>query len=149
MTTAAKTALGAVFCMVAAPTAIITATHRVAELISLQPPKLKRGTQDVTTHDSAGQAREFIVEGVYDAGEISGTIHYIAGSTGDALMMAAMTGGTLMNCKCALKAATGSQDLSFQGILTDYGPNDMVIDGKQTADFTIKITGGITQGVST
>jgi len=148
MTTAAKTALGAKFCMVAAPTALVTATHTIAELISLQPPQLERGTIDVTSHDSAGQAREFIQEGVYDAGEISGSIHYVAGSAGDTLMMAAMTGGTLMNCKCVLKASTGAQDLSFQGFVTNYGPDEMEVDGKQTASFTIKITGAITQGAS-
>lgn len=148
MTTAAKTSLGAAFCMVAAPTAVVTATHKIAELLSLKPPGWQRGTQDVTTHDSAGQAREFIVEGVYDAGEISGQVHYIAGSTGDTAMLGAMTGGTLMNCKCVLKAGTGTYDLSFQGYVTAYEPDDMEIDGKQTASFTVKITGAVTQGVS-
>jgi predicted secreted protein len=149
MTVAAKTAFGSIFCMVAAPTAVVTATHKIAELLSLQPPQWERGTMDVTTHDSAGQAREFIAEGVYDAGEISGQVHYIAGSAGDTLMLAAMTGGTTMNCKCVLKAATGTQDLTFQGILTAYQPDDMEVDGKQTAAFTIKITGAVTQGAST
>jgi hypothetical protein len=148
MTTAAKTAFGSIFAMVAAPTAIVNATHRVAELLTLQPPQWERGTQDATTHDSAGQAREFIIEGVYDAGEISGTLHYIAGSTGDTAMLGAMTAGTLMNCRCVLKAATGTQDLSFQGILTNYGPDEMEVDGKQTASFTFKITGAVTQGAS-
>ena len=148
MTVAAKISLGAIFCMVAAPTAIVTATHKVAELISLQPPQWERGTQDVTTHDSPSQAREFIVEGVYDAGEISGQVHYIVGAAGDALMLGAMTAGTLMNCKCVLKAATGTYDLSFQGYVTAYQPDDMEVDGKQTASFTIKITGAVTQGVS-
>jgi hypothetical protein len=148
MTTAAKTALGAIFCMVAAPTTIVTATHRVAELLTLQPPQWERGTQDVTTHDSAGQAREYIAEGVYDAGEISGTLHYIAGSTGDLAMLSAMIGGTLLNCRCVLKGATGTQDLSFQGFLTNYSPDEMEVEGKQTASFTVKVTGAVTQGAS-
>jgi hypothetical protein len=148
MTVAAKTALGAIFCMVAAPTAIVTATHKIAELLSVQPPQWERGTIDATTHDSPSQAREFIIEGVYDAGEISGQVHYIVGSAGDAAMLAAMTGGTLMNCKCVLKAATGTYDISFQGYVTAYAPDEMEVDGKQTASFTVKITGAVTQGVS-
>lgn len=148
MTTAAKTSFGSIFAMVAAPAAIVTATHRVAELLTLQPPRLQRGTQDVTTHDSVGQAREFITEGVYDPGEISGKVHYIAGSTGDTAMLSAFTSGTVLNCRCVLKGAAGTQDLSFQGFFTDYGPDDMEVDGKQTASFTIKITGAVTQGAS-
>ena len=148
MTVAARISLGAIFCMVAAPTAIVTATHKIAELLSLQPPQWQRGTIDATTHDSPGQAREFIVEGVYDAGEITGQVNYIVGSAGDTAMLAAMTGGTLMNCKCVLKAATGTYDLTFQGFVTGYQPDNMEIDGKQTATFTVKVTGPVTQGAT-
>jgi hypothetical protein len=85
---------------------------------------------------------------VYDAGEISGQVHYIAGGTGDDAMMAALSGGTLMAARIQLKSATGTEDLTFDGYLTEYGPDEMEVDGKQTASFTFKISGAITQGPS-
>lgn len=144
MTAAAKNSFGAKFYMAADG---ITPLVLVAELLTIAPPQLERGMQDATTHDG-GQAEEFIPEGVYNAGEVSGSMHYIAGSAGDDAMLAALTGGGLMDCKVVLKAATGTEDLTFSGYVSSYGPDEMEIKGKQVASFTVKLTGAITQGVS-
>ena len=145
MTVAAKKSFGAQLHMAADG---VTPLVLVAELLTLQPPVLERATIDVTTHDSAGQAMEFITEGVYDPGEVSGQLHYVAGSAGDDAMIAALTGGGLYDFKVVLKAATGTEDMAFSGYVTNYGPDAMETTGKQTASFTIKVTGPITQAAT-
>lgn len=144
MTVAAKTSFGAELWMVAAGGTLA----KVAEVKSLNPPKLTRATIDVTTHDSPLGAREFITEGIYDPGEVSGSINYIAGSAGDDVMLAAMTSGALYDFKVVLKSAADTEDMEFSGFLTEYGPDAQETEGVQTASFSIKVSGAITQAAS-
>lgn len=141
MTVAAKTAFGNSLWMAPDGSAVV----KIAELISLNPPKLSRDTMDVTTHDSPAGAQEVIAAGTYSPGEISGQIHYIAGSPGDDAMLAAMTGGGLHDFKIVVKSGAGTEDQTCSGYVTEYGPDDMAPDGKQTASFSIKVSGPITQ----
>lgn len=143
MTTAAKTSFGAK--LFVAPSGV-TPLVNVAELLSLNPPVPERATQDVTTHDSAGGAMEFIPEGVYDSGEVSGQVHYIADSAFDTTMITAYTTGGLYNFKTVSKGASGLKHKLFSGYVTSYGPDGMEVTGKQTASFSIKVTGAITEG---
>lgn len=145
MTVAAKKSFGAKLYIAADG---VTPLVLVAELLSLNPPVMERATIDVTTHDSAAQAMEFITEGVYDPGEVSGQVHYIAGSAGDDAMITALTGGGLQDCKITLKAASSTEDLTFSGYVTSYGPDGQEVTGKQTASFTIKVSGAITQAAT-
>jgi len=145
MTVAAKKSFGAQLHMAADG---VTPLVLVAELLTLQPPVLERATIDVTTHDSAAQAMEFITEGVYDPGEVSGQVHYIGDSTGDDAMIAALTGGGLHDFKIVLKSGSGTIDMTFSGFVTSYGPDGMEVTGKQTASFTIKVTGAVTQAAT-
>lgn len=145
MTTAAKTTFANKVFMNPAPTAATTA---VAELIDFDPPKPARGTIDATTHDSAAGAEEVIVEGTYDPGELSLTVNYIARSAGDLAMTLAFTGATLQNCKMQVKTATGTEDWTFQGYVTSYGPDSQPVKGKQTAGLALKVSGAITKAVT-
>ena len=144
MTVAAKRAFGNVL-MAATDGGTLAA---VAELKSFNPPVVSRGTIDVTTLDSTGGAREFIAEGVYDPGEVSGQVMYIAGSAGDDLLIAAVTSGELHDFKVVMKAGTGTEDLTFSGIVTEYGPDEQTVDGVQTASFKVKVTSAITQAAT-
>ncbi|HEX8555778.1 MAG TPA: phage tail tube protein [Sphingomonas sp.] len=145
MTTAAKTTFGNKLFMAAAPTAATTA---IAELLTFDPPKKTREKMDVTTHDSPEGAGEIIVEGTYDPGELTGQVHYIAGSAGDTAMLTALTSGALQNIKLRSKSAAGNEDMSVQGYVTSYGPDGMAVKGKQTAAFTIALTGAATYAVA-
>lgn len=141
MTTAAKTNFGAELHMGASGGSLT----KIAELISVNPPKRTRGTIDVTTHDSPAGAMEFITEGIYDPGEVTGQINYIAGSAGDDSMIAAVTDGVIRDFKMVAKAATGTEELEFSGFVTNYGADEMPVTGKQVASFSIKVSGPITQ----
>jgi predicted secreted protein len=144
MTTAAKISFGSELWMGPSGGTLV----KIAELLSVTPPRISRDTIDATTHDSAGGAMEVIAAGVYDPGDISGSVNYIAGSAGDDAMIAAVTDGVLRDFKIVAKAASGTEDLMFSGFVTEYGVDDLPVDGKQTASFTAKVSGEITQGAS-
>ena len=141
MTASAKTSKGAILKL--DDTGGTPAT--VAELTSISIPGLERSTIDVTTHDSAGQAMEFIAEGVYDAGEIQCQGNYIAGSAGDDLFIAALTSGTVQDFEIVVKAATGTETISGSAIVTAYQPEALEVQGKQQFSATLKVTGPLTQ----
>lgn len=144
MTVAAKTTFQNKVYMDPSPTA---ATTMIAELRSVTPPTTSRGTLDATTHDSAAGAMEFIAEGVYDPGDMTLSVNYIAGSTGDTALTTAATASppVLQNVKLHVKTATGFQAWTFSGYVTSYGPDDMPVTGLQTASATIKVSGAITK----
>lgn len=141
MTTAAKTNFGAEFWMGPSLGVLV----KVAELLSVDPPKRKRETIDVTTHDSPAGAMQFNTSGLYDAGEVSGQVNYIAGSTDDLALIAAVTDGVIRDFKIVVKSAAGTKNQTFSGFLTEYGPDAMPVDGKQQANFALKVSGAITQ----
>lgn len=145
MTVAAKTAFGAKVFMDPAPTAAATA---VAELLSVTPPKQSRDMIDATTHDSPAGAEEVIVEGTYDPGVLQLSMNYIAGSAGDTAMTLAMTGGALQNVRLQVKTAAGLQNWTFSGYVTEYGPDDLPVKGKQTSTMSLKVSGAITKAAA-
>jgi len=143
MTALAKDTRGTILRLAAAPGVPAV----VAELTSITPPALTRGTIDATTHDGATEAMEFIADGVYDPGEITCEGHLILGSTADDLFVAALTSGNVYNFEVEAKG-TGStrEEWTGQCIITAYTPGDMPVAGaKQTFSATMKVTGAITQ----
>lgn len=140
----AKTAFGAELWAVADGGSLA----KIAKLVSVNPPRPSRGVIDITAHDSTAGAMEFITEGVYDPGEVSGQINYIAGSAADDLFLAAVTGGGLYDFKIVVKAASGTEDMTFSGYVSSYGVDDLPTNGKQTASFAIKVSGAVTQAAS-
>lgn len=144
MTKAAKIAFGSELWMGPSAGTLV----KVAELLSVNPPRRSRETIDATTHDSPAGAMEFITAGVYDPGEITGSVNYIAGSAGDDAMIAAITDGEERDFKIVAKSASDTEDMTFSGFLTEYGVDDLPTDGKQTASFTAKVTGEITQAAT-
>lgn len=144
MTDAAKTTFGAELWMGPAGGTLV----KVAELTSINPPKRSRSTIDVTSHDSTGGAQEFIGAAIYDPGEVSGSGFYVAGSTGDDAMVTAITDGVSRDFKLVVKSAADTEDQTFAGFVTEYGPDELPLDGVQTFSFTVKVSGVITQAAS-
>lgn len=137
---AAQAALGAELWMVATGGSLA----QVGELLSVNPPKVSRGTIDASNHDTTGGKR-YIQEGLYDGGEISGQIHLLGADTNDALFHTAVKTGGLYDFKVVYKGASAAaKKNTFSGFVTEYGGDTFEIDGKQTASFTIKIDGSVT-----
>ena len=115
----------------------------VAEVLKIGKPKLSRGMQDATTHDSAGGAEDVIPEGTYKVEPFSVTVHYIANSAFDTSMITAMTGGALQDIEIHEKGAAGLIKTPLSGYISEYGPDDAEVRGKQTATFNITPTGAL------
>lgn len=122
---------------------------KVAELLTVAPPKSARGMLDATSHDSTGGAEEVIPEGTYDPGSVTGQMHLIAGSATDLAFRAALSGGLLHDFRVVIKGAAGAAfNQTFSGYVTSYGPDDQPVKGKQAASFAIKISGAIAQAAA-
>lgn len=144
MTTAAKRSFGIELWFAPEGETVV----KIAELKTLNPPKRSRGTIDVTTHDSPEGAMEFITEGLYNTGEVSGTVHYGVDADQDEAFIDAVESGDLLDIKIVMKSETGTEDQEFQGFMTEFGPNGQEVEGVQMADFGIKVSGGITNSPS-
>ena len=116
----------------------------LAEVTSIGVPSLTGEVIDVSTHSSANRWREF-VRGMRDAGEITISMEYEAGSATDDACIAAITGDAAVAVVLVAKANSGTEDLTFNAFGTSYEVNDLEVDGKQTANLTLKPTGAVTQ----
>lgn len=130
----------------ATPTPIL---RKVADVLSITPPSASRDTIDTTTHDSTGDYREFIAS-LIDAGEATITINHNPGTTDDTKLQAAFTGGAVIGFAIDLNVPAGGSQQRTSGscIVTQYAPQDVVIDDKMTAQLTIKVSGPLTFGVA-
>jgi predicted secreted protein len=107
----------------------------VANVTSITPPVQTRDTIDVTTHDSAGDYREFISSLI--------VINYDPGSAGETLIRARFADGLLNSFAIDLKkpGSATKRRTSGTGIVTSFAPADVVIDDKMTATVTVKVSG--------
>jgi predicted secreted protein len=114
----------------------------VANITSITPPVQTRDTIDVTTHDSAGDYREFI-SSLIDAGEATFVINYDPGSAGETLIRARFADGLLNSFAIDLNkpGSATKRRTSGTGIVTSFAPADVVIDDKMTATVTVKVSG--------
>ena len=119
----------------------------LAEVTSIGVPSLTGEVIDVSTHSSTDRWREFI-RGMRDAGEFTITMKYTAGSTTDDACIAAITSDTAVAIELVAKAASGTEDLTFNAFGTSYDVNDLELDGEQTCSLTLKPTGAVTQAAS-
>jgi hypothetical protein len=140
----AKPSFGVVLKMGSSSPPSITLTN----VVSVTPPKFARDAVDSTHHGSSGGAMEAIPDGVYDPGEMTVTLNYVAGDANDDACIAAFTAGTLYYFTHTVNAATGTESRSFTGVVTEYGPDELPVKGKQTAAMKIKVSGPVTQGAT-
>lgn len=139
----AKTALGATFKAVASGGSVAA----IAEMLRIDPPKLQRGVIEASDLATTG-GKEYIHEGLYDIGELSGMAHWVLGSTADDLFIAGITTGGLYDFVIVAKSAAATEDMSFAGLFTEVGGDTLEIDGKQTFSFTAKGSGDYAQAAS-
>jgi hypothetical protein len=119
---------------------------KIAELDKIDPPNDKRGTTNVTTHDSVGGAEEFMSEGTYDPGDMSISGMFISGSAGDLALAAALGTGDPMGFKIVERgAAAALRDRSGACLVTDYGPDTYDLKNPQRFQCKFKVTGPVTR----
>lgn len=119
---------------------------KISDLLAVTPPGPTRDTIDTTTHDSSGDYREFI-SSLIDAGEATGTIHYDPNSASDVLISAAFAAGDVRGAAIDVNKSGGTQRrCAMSVIVLHYAPAELVIDDKQTATITLKVSGPIVWG---
>lgn len=109
----------------------------VADVTNIGVLDAQAETLDVSSHDSAGQWREF-VGGMKDAGELSMELNYdpaVHGTIFDLL------GGPETNMKIVLPDA-GAAEVDFAAIVTGFEAG-APFDDKLTASVTLKLSGAV------
>jgi predicted secreted protein len=102
-------------------------------------PTISRTTADVTNKDSTNRWREFVT-GLVDGGEVSFNIVFNPDATTHTTLAADLVSQTAQ----AWKILTDSDDtLTFSGYVTGFSLS-APLDGEQSADLTIKVTGAVT-----
>lgn len=142
----AKTAHGAELWAVATGGSLA----KTAENIGFKPPEITRGVIEASDHDTTG-GMEFLQEALYNVEAFDVQMHYVAGSTADDLFIAATTVGGLYDFKVVVKAASGTEDITFSGYVTRYGVDDLPsgdTPAKQTCSATIKPSGDWAQAAT-
>jgi len=117
-------------------------TGAVAKVINVGKPKITRGMQDATSHDSAGGWEEVIPDGTAKVEPFTIQVEYIANDAFDQAMIAACApDGGLQDVEIHEYGAAGYIKTPLSAYVSDYGPDDAPVKGKQTASFTLTPTG--------
>ena len=115
----------------------------IGEVVSISGPTYSRTTIETTNLKSTGDFRTYM-KGVSDAGELSVQVQFDAGDAGHIKIMAELevvVNTTLKQFILTLNDDATGSTWTGNGILAkcDFGGID--IDGRVTADLTIKLTG--------
>lgn len=136
-----KPSFGVVFKMGSTSTPSTT----LSNVIEVGPPKTTKEAVETTDHGSPGGAQEFISDGVYDPGELTVSLNYIAGDTNDDACLAALAATGDYYFQWTANAASGKESFTAKGVVTSYGLDSLPVKGKQTATMTVKLSGPVTQ----
>ena len=123
----------------------LTALQKV---VTITPPKRSREAVDATHHGSPGGAMEFIPDGVYDPGGLSGSLNYVAGDADDDALNEALMSDEIYTFEFTANGEAGKEVFTCKGTMTEYGPDELPVTGKQTASFSIKLSGQTTQAAA-
>lgn len=113
----------------------------IAEVLDIDGPELGLDTEESTSHDSVDGWEDFVAT-ILRSGEVSCEINYVpTNATHDAStgLIKDMTGRTKRNFKLVFPNAS-TTTFSFTAYVTKVQPKAPV-NGKLTADITLKITG--------
>lgn len=110
----------------------------VGRVFSIGEVKRTRDTIDVTTHDSAGDYKEFI-GGVLDAGNVQVQYRFAPGDAGQAALQTA-DDGLAHNFRIEFPAPVLKR-WAFAAVVTEMGTSEAGVDGVLNGSATLKITG--------
>lgn len=116
----------------------------VANRVSLDGPSMEMGTAETTTLDSTVKTFR---PTILDNGEISGSLYFDPQDPTHVAVKALLTASPPAAAVWNLIFADGTHltTYSFSGILTKLEPNGMEVESNLGADFSIKVSGAITE----
>lgn len=112
----------------------------IAQVTKVHAPRKKMG--QVETTDLGSTSRTFLAT-ILDSGEVSFSINYDPDDSTHAQLNTSCDAGTMEAWKVKMPA-TPASIFAFSGFITEFSPGDMTVDGLQTADLTIKVSGAVT-----
>lgn len=118
----------------------------IAEIRNITAPSPKADTAEVTTHDSAGGYKEFLVT-LKDGGECVLEGNFYPGDAGQAALIADFNSSTIRAYTLTLPVAMGST-LTFNGYVTSSPEIGAPVDGAVSFKATIKTTGQVAVNVT-
>ena len=118
----------------------------IAEIRNITAPSPKADTYDVTTHDSAGGYKEFLV-GLKDGGECALEGNFYPGDAGQMALITDFNSSTVRAYTLTFPAAMGST-LTFNGYVISSPEIGAPVDGAVSFKATIKVTGQVTVNVT-
>lgn len=123
-----------------------TALTSVGEIIDIKVPHLQGSTVETTHHASAGAFKEYIA-GLIDSSDLEVKINLNAGDASHALLTAQVAARTARAFEIVIPG-TGATVWKFTGLCIPLTVEiDTPLDDRQTATFTAKVTGPITEAV--
>ena len=117
---------------------VLTVGTAVAELTSISGPSISMDTIDVSSHDSADRAREFVA-GMIDGGEVT-VEGNLTGANSAAALLALMASGAVTNGATVAFPAPTSLTWTFDCLVTSVS-TDSPYEDKVSFSATLKITG--------
>jgi len=122
-----------------------TPATTLAEVFEISSPKQSRDAIDVTTHASAGGVMEYIADPLYEPGDLTVSMNYMATSATDTAILAALAASANYYFQWTAKTAAGAtKTFTTQGIVVEYGQDPQPLKGKQTATMKVKLSGAVT-----
>lgn len=112
----------------------------IAELLAIEGISFSHLIMDVTSHDSANNAKDFISGKLTDAGTVTFTIHFIPTNAGHKAIITDMYAGTRRNWKIVFPDSGSTTWGPFVGLVQDFAPSDD-LESPLTADITLKLSG--------
>jgi len=121
-----------------------TPSTTLADVFEVNLPKQSRDAIDVTTHGSSGGYMEYIADPLYEPGELTVSMNYVATSATDTACLAALAASSNYYFQWTAKASASTKTFTTQGIVTEYGQDPAPLKGKQTATLKVKLSGSVT-----
>lgn len=119
----------------------------LTELVEVKSFGLPNGETeqiDATHLLSPNRRREFIA-GMIDDGEVEVVFNFIAGSTTDTLIAAALSDGVARTWKAEVPKASGMRTYTGECIVVGYERGPIEPDAAMEATMTIKLSGAYTE----
>jgi hypothetical protein len=116
-------------------------TTLIARVNGIKLGAFKRNTLDATDLDSTG--KEFVT-GMPDYGEVTFNLRFDVSHTSHTALIAAFVAGASKPFVVKVGGATPAQQWGFNGLITSLGPWAYDVEGIQTCDCTVKISGAAT-----
>jgi hypothetical protein len=119
----------------------------IAQVTNIGPPKMKMGKSE-TTHLQSDW-KTFIASNILDGGEATFSIEHDPNDTTHSSLWTKFKDVSSSNNQGVqdwkvLLVTNPAKTVAFSGIITDFAPGELTMEGLLTAELTIQVSGAVT-----